>query len=168
MNSNLATPILRSMQKTDWERVKTIYLEGIATGNATFQTGAPSWEVWDKNHLPICRLVAEMDDIVLGWAMLSPVSNRCVYAGVAEVSVYVAKQAQNKGLGYLLLNQLISESEANGLWTLESGIFPENTASINLHKRCGFREIGRREKLGKQNRRWRDVLLLERRSTTVM
>ncbi len=156
--------ILRTMQATDWEAVKSIYLEGIATGNATFQTSAPSWETWDKSHLSTCRLVIECDQTVLGWAMLSPLSNRCVYAGVAEVSVYVAKKAQGKGLGYTLLTQLVNDSEANGLWTLEAGIFPENIASLNLHKCCGFREVGLREKLGKLNGKWRDVLLLERRS----
>lgn len=156
------------MQATDWGAVKSIYLEGIATGNATFQTSVPSWETWDVSHLTACRLVAEHDKAILGWAMLSPLSSRCVYAGVAEVSVYVAKKAQGKGLGFTLLSQLIGDSEINGLWTLEAGIFPENTASLNIHRRCGFREVGLREKLGKLNGKWRDVMLLERRSPVVL
>lgn len=166
---NLETTFtLRMMQVADWKAIKAIYLEGIATGNATFQTTAPDWEIWDKNHLPSCRLVLENNNTILGWAMLSPISNRCVYAGVAGVSVYVAQQVQGKGLGYMLLSQLIKDSEVNELWTLEAGIFPENIASINLHKRCGFREVGRRDKLGKLDGKWRDVLLLERRSTVVL
>ncbi len=159
---------LRSMQGTDWEAVKAIYLEGITTENATFQTCAPDWGTWDKSHLSSCRLVAERDKTILGWAMLSPISSRCVYAGVAEVSVYVAKKAQGKGLGCALLTQLVHDSEVNGLWTLEAGIFPENIASLNLHKCCGFREVGLREKLGKLNGKWRDVLLLERRSAAII
>lgn len=159
---------LRPMQAIDWEAVKAIYLDGIATGNATFQTSAPNWEIWDKSHLSACRLVAEHDQTILGWAMLSPLSSRCVYAGVAEVSVYVTKKAQGKGLGYAPLTQLVNDSEINGLWTLEAGIFPENTASLNIHRRCGFREVGLREKLGKLNGKWRDVLLLERRSQIML
>lgn len=159
---------IRPMEETDWEAVKAIYLQGISEKNATFQTSVSTWEEWDKSHLSICRFVVEIDDAVLGWAMLSPISNRCVYSGVAEVSVYVAKEARGKGLGGVLLTQLIQDSEANGLWTLEANTFPENTASIGLHKRCGFREVGRREKLGKLEGQWRDVILLERRSLKVM
>ena len=159
--------VLRPMQAGDWEAVKSIYQEGMATGNATFETNVPNWEAWDKSHLPQCRWVAEIDRIVVGWAILSPVSNRCVYAGIAEVSVYLARQSQGKNIGYALLSRLIDDSELNGLWTLEAGIFPENTASINLHKRCGFREVGLREKLGRLNGKWRDVLLFERRSLAV-
>ncbi len=158
---------LRLMHSNDWEVVKTIYQEGIETENATFQISPPSWEIWNTSHLPACRWVAEMDNAILGWAALSPVSSRCVYSGVAEVSVYVAKKSRGKGLGHALLNKLIVDSEANGFWTLEAGIFPENTASIHLHQRCGFRIVGSREKLGKLNEKWRDVLLLERRSPII-
>lgn len=159
------TSNIRSMQANDWDAVKAIYLEGIATGHATFQTTAPSWEVWDKDHLKACRLVAEINNEVVGWAMLSSISSRCVYAGVAEVSVYVGEKAQGNGIGRALLSKLIAESETNNIWTLEAGIFPENTSSIRIHKRCGFREVGYREKLGKMDGKWRDVILLERRSS---
>lgn len=160
---------LRPLQAADWEAVRAIYLEGITTRQANFQTDAPSSrEMWDKNHLPICRWIAEREHTILGWAMLSPTSNRCVYAGVAEVSIYVAQLSQGQGVGYALLNQLIQDSEKNGLWTLEASIFPENLSSLKLHKRCGFREVGIREKLGKLNGQWRDVVLFERRSKIVI
>ncbi len=148
----------------DWERVRAIYLEGIATGNATFATEAPPWEQWDAAHRADCRLVARQNGSVIAWAALSPVSSRCVYAGVAEVSVYVAASARGKGAGRAILNALVHASERAGIWTLQAGIFPENTASVELHKRCGFRIVGVREKLGRMDGRWRDVLLLERRS----
>ncbi len=148
----------------DWPRVREIYLEGIATGNATFETGAPSWDAWNAAHLPVGRLVARIDGEVAGWIALSPVSERCVYAGVAELSVYVASSARGRGAGRALLSAVIAEAERAGIWTLQSGTFPENTASIALQKACGFREVGRREGLGKMNGRWRDVVLLERRS----
>jgi L-amino acid N-acyltransferase YncA len=158
---------LTPMTPADWESVRAIYLDGIATGNATFETGAPSWEAWDAGHLPGARLVARAGNEILGWAALSPVSGRCVYAGVAEVSVYVAPKARGRGVGRALLEALIAESERLGLWTLQAGIFPENTASLTLFERCGFRRVGTRERLGKMGSRWRDVRLLERRSRSV-
>jgi L-amino acid N-acyltransferase YncA len=158
---------IRSMEPHDWVEVRCIYLEGIATGNATFETEAPSWEKWDSTHLPHSRLIAFDGAKVVGWAALSPVSARRVYAGVAEVSLYVAETARGKGLGRLLLSSLIDSSERQGIWTLQAGIFPENLASIALHKSLGFRELGRRERIGKIGERWRDVVLLERRSRII-
>jgi L-amino acid N-acyltransferase YncA len=155
------------MLPTNWEAVKTIYEEGIATGHATFQTSAPAWDEWDAAHLPTARLVAIEKDTVLGWAALTPVSGRCVYAGVAEVSVYVSIAARGRGLGKQLLNALVAASEAAGLWTLQAGIFPENKASIAIHKACGFRVLGTRERIGQMNGVWRDTILLERRSNIV-
>ena len=155
---------IRAIRPSDWTAIRSIYLEGIATGDATFEADAPTWEEWDKAHLQTCRLLATRAEDVIGWAALSPVSSRCVYEGVAEVSVYVAGRARGQGVGTALLNGLIGASERAGLWTLESGIFPENVASLALHKACGFREVGRRERLGRMNDRWRDVVLLERRS----
>lgn len=155
------------LTKTHWEAVRAIYLEGIASGHATFQQGAPAWNEWHMGHLPNCRLVASHGEKVLGWAALTSVSSRCVYAGVAEVSVYVALSARRQGVGAMLLAALIAEAEAAGIWTLQAGIFPENTASLMLHTRAGFRTVGTRERLGQLDGRWRDVLLLERRSNTV-
>lgn len=156
---------ITSLLPQHWEAVKTIYEDGIATGNATFQTSAPSREEWNNDHILHSRFVAVENGAVLGWAALTPVSGRCVYAGVAEVSVYVSPESQGKGVGKALLNALIEASEANGLWTLQAGIFPENKASVRLHESCGFRIIGAREKIGKMHGVWRDTLLLERRST---
>lgn len=150
-----------------WEAVKTIYEEGIATGNATFQTTAPSWEEWDAAHSKKPRLVAVENDTVLGWAAITPVSGRCVYAGVGEVSVYVSAAARGKGVGKQLLQALITESEKENLWTLQAGVFPENEASLAIHKACGFRIVGTREKIGKMNGVWRDTVLLEKRSAHV-
>lgn len=150
-----------------WAAVKQIYEEGIATGNATFQNTVPSWEEWDAAHLPHSRLIALYNESVVGWAALTPVSGRCVYAGVGEVSVYVSASARGMGIGKGLLQKLIAESEANGIWTLQAGIFPENSASLQIHHHCGFRTIGIREKIGKMNGRWRDTVLLERRSNLV-
>ena len=150
-----------------WEAVKTIYEEGIATGNATFQTAAPSWQEWDNAHVKTCRLIATENNEVLGWAALTAVSSRCVYAGVAEVSVYVAANARGKNIGSLLLQALINESEQNGIWTLQSSIFPENKASISMHEKNGFRIIGYREKIGKMGNVWRDNISLERRSNKI-
>jgi len=147
-----------------WEDVLTIYLDGIATKQATFQTEAPSWEEWDKAHLAALRYVAIVNNAIAGWAVLSSVSSRCVYSGVTEVSVYIHKDFRKKGIGQALLQKLITESEANSIWTLQSGIFPENTASIALHEKLGFRKIGYREKVGKMDGVWRDTLLMERRS----
>jgi len=155
------------MKPEHWPAVREIYREGIATGNATFATDLPDWEKWNSAHLQDCRLVACKRDQVLGWAALSPVSARRVYAGVAEVSVYVAAAARGRGVGKSLLKALIQESEAKGVWTLQAGIFPENSASIALHKSCGFRKVGVRRRIGKLRDTWRDVLLLERRSTTI-
>lgn len=152
-------------QPGDWAQVRAIYLEGIATGHATFETSAPSWEQWDAAHLPFARLVARQEDDLIGWAALSPISQRCVYGGVAEVSVYVSAASRRSGVGRKLLRALIDESEQNGIWTLQAGIFPENTGSIALHLSCGFRQVGRRERIGKMNGTWRDTVLLERRST---
>jgi L-amino acid N-acyltransferase YncA len=155
---------LRRMSAEDWERVRAIYLEGIATGDATFEQSAPAWEVWDAGHLKSCRLVATRDGEVVGWAALSPVSGRCVYAGVAEVSIYISECVRGRGIGATVLAELIEQSEREGIWTLQAGIFPENEASVRLHERCGFRIVGRRERIGCMNGRWRDVLLMERRS----
>jgi L-amino acid N-acyltransferase YncA len=159
--------VIDSMRPQDWRFVQAIYLEGIATGQATFETEAPDWELWDAGHLPQCRLVARNGDGVLGWAALSPVSKRRVYAGVAEVSVYVAATARGRGVGGALMPALIEASEGAGLWTLQSGIFPENHASVALHLKHGFREVGRRERIARRHGVWRDTVLLERRSTVV-
>lgn len=156
------------MTPLHWEQVSKIYAEGIATGNATFQTSIPSWNEWDKAHETNPRLVAVNDNkIVLGWAALTPVSGRCVYAGVGEVSVYVSTAARGQGIGSKLLKALINESEKNNFWTLQAGIFPENLASIKIHELAGFKVIGKREKIGQMNGEWRDTLLLEKRSTVV-
>ncbi|HXI88602.1 MAG TPA: GNAT family N-acetyltransferase [Blastocatellia bacterium] len=159
--------VIDSLNNDDWAIVKAIYLEGIATGNATFETEAPDWEAWDRNHLSFARLAARSGDEVVGWAALSPVSSRQVYAGVAEVSVYVAAAARGMGVGRSLLVALIEEAERDGIWTLQAGVFPENLASIALHKSCGFREVGRRERIGMLRGVWRDVILLERRCLTI-
>jgi L-amino acid N-acyltransferase YncA len=160
-----------------WVSVRAIYANGIATGNATFETELPDWTKWDSTHLKHCRLVAVRADgtgvqsmagpSILGWAALTPVSIRQVYRGVAEVSVYVAATARGRGVGKALLEKLVAESGANEIWTLQAGIFPENTVSIALHKSCGFREVGIRRRIGRLRGVWRDVLLLERRSPTV-
>lgn len=147
--------------------MRAIYEAGIATGNATFQTEAPSWESWDASHLGTCRFVARTTGVVVGWAALSPVSARPVYAGVCEVSVYVAPEARGKGVGRALLDALVRCSEADGRWTLQAGVFPQNEGSVALHLRAGFRVLGRRERVGRLNGTWRDVLLLERRSAVV-
>jgi len=156
-----------AMTPADWGEVLRIYAEGIATGNATMETEPPSWETWDRAHRPECRLVARDGQSVLGWAALSRVSERCAYGGVAEVSVYVSADARGRGLGRALLSALVRASEEAGIWTLQAGIFPENTASLAIHQACGFRVVGVREKLGKLQGTWRDVALLERRSDTV-
>lgn len=159
--------VIEEMLPRHWERVRAVYLEGIATGQATFETVAPAWESWDAAHLSFARLVALEGDVLAGWAALSPVSARKVYAGVAEVSVYVGAEFRGRRLGRALLEALIRESEANGVWTLQAGIFPENSASVALHLACGFREVGRRERIGRLDGRWRDTVLLERRSRVV-
>ena len=159
--------VLDDMTPADWSVVRAIYEEGIATGNATFETEAPEWDRWDRGHMLAPRLVARQGNKVLGWAALSPVSGRCVYAGVAEVSVYVASAAPGQGVGSALLAELVARSEGAGLWTLQTGIFPENEASIALHEKYGFRVVGRRERLGQLKGTWRDVILMERRSTII-
>jgi len=159
--------VIDTMRDTDWSNVRQIYLEGIATGHATFETEAPSWEKWNESHLDYARLVARDGDAIKGWAALSPVSSRCVYAGVAETSVYVAHDSRGQGIGRALLEGLIQAAESKGIWTLQAGMFPENRGSIELHKALGFREVGRRERIGRMNGVWRDTLLLERRSPTV-
>ena len=158
---------IKKITVEDYQQVAKIYLEGIVTGNATFQTDAPDWEGWDKSYLPDCRIAAFEGNVMAGWAALTPVSSRCVYAGVAEVSVYVAVNFRGKGVGKLLLAKLAEESEAIGLWTLQSGIFPENAGSIKIHEQCGFRVIGYREKIGKKDGIWRDNMIMERRSKKV-
>lgn len=158
---------IEPMTPGDWEQVRAIYLEGIATGHATFETDAPSWEAWDAAHSRFARLVAQEGDVIGGWAALSPVSQRCVYGGVAEVSVYVSADRRGSGIGKKLLGALIAASEANGIWTLQAGMFPENSGSLALHLSCGFREVGRRERIGKLHGVWRDTILLERRSPVV-
>lgn len=155
------------MRASDWDQVSSIYLEGIRSGHSTFETCVPTWEQWDAGHLEIARLVMRNGDAVLGWAALSPTSRRHVYRGVAECTVYVAASQRGKGIGRALLESLIEASEKNGIWTLQASIFPENTASCELHLRCGFREIGRRERIAQLNGVWRDTLLFERRSNTV-
>ena len=155
---------LRAMTAGDWPSVRDIYEVGIATGHATFETSAPSWEQWDAAHLTDHRIVAGIEREVVGWTAMSPVSDRCVYAGVAEHSVYVHPAHRGCGVGRALLETLIASTEAAGIWTIQTGIFPENTASVELHQRCGFRVVGRRERIGQLNGRWRDTLLLERRS----
>jgi L-amino acid N-acyltransferase YncA len=156
--------IINSMTDADWEQVLIIYTEGIETGHATLETEAPGWESWNLNHLPHCRLVAGVDETIKGWAALSPVSTRSVYSGVAEVSVYVSESARGCGVGSALLNALIVCSEEHGIWTLQAGILAENNSSLKLHSRCGFREVGRRVRIGRLRGRWRDVILMERRS----
>jgi L-amino acid N-acyltransferase YncA len=158
---------ISAMRPEDWPAVRDIYGEGLATGNATFETELPDWEKWDSGHRRDCRLVAREETGVLGWAALSQVSARRVYSGVAEVSVYVAAAARGRGVGKSLLQALVKESEQSGVWTLQAGIFPENVASLALHKSLGFREVGVRQRIGKLGDRWRDVLLLERRSYIV-
>ena len=153
------------MQAEDWPAVEAIYQQGIVTGNATFETESPGWEKWNANHHQHSRLVARTGDKVLGWAALSRVSTRQVYTGVAEVSIYVAASVRGKGIGKELLQALIEQSEQNGIWTLQAGIFPENSGSIALHKSFGFREVGLRERIGKLAGIWRNVVLLERRSS---
>jgi len=152
------------MSPIDWPAVQRIYAEGISTGNATFETEPPDWEKWSAGHLDTCRLIARTNNEILGWAALSRVSQRTVYAGVAEVSVYVAGSARGQGVGMSLLKALIELSEREGFWTLQAGIFPENAASIRLHERCGFRIVGRRERIGQLAGQWRDTVLMERRS----
>jgi len=160
--------VIRQMLDSDWQEVARIYFEGIATGIATFEHIVPSYDNWNASHLKTCRFVAVNDNEVLGWAALSPVSGRCVYGGVAEVSVYIGENTRGQGIGIALMQKLIEQSEAEGYWTLQSGIFPENKASIKLHEKVGFRFLGQRERIGKTIQgEWKDNLLFERRSKIV-
>lgn len=165
MNSTLR---IEPLTAAHYPAVAAIYAAGIATGNATFATDIPAWDAWDQSHLAAARLVTLAENgAVAGWAALTPVSGRCVYRGVAEVSVYVHPDHQGQGIGQALLEQLVQQSEAHGIWTLQAGILRENTASLTLHRRAGFREVGVRERLGQLQGQWRDVCLLERRSAAV-
>jgi L-amino acid N-acyltransferase YncA len=158
---------IENMSESDWGEVREIYVEGIATGNATFETTAPTWEAWNASHLTHSRIVARSGSTVIGWAALSPVSSRCIYGGVAEVSIYVGEKGRGNGVGNSLLRALIESSESKGIWTLQAGIFPENEASRRLHLKNGFRKIGYRERIGKHGDAWRDNVLFERRSVAV-
>ncbi|WP_191967968.1 GNAT family N-acetyltransferase [Rhizosphaericola mali] len=158
---------IRTITKDNFSEVVEIYKQGLATNIATFQNDLPQWEEWNKGHLDFCRISIYENSKMLGWTALTPVSSRCVYAGVAEVSVYVAQNTRGKGIGKILLNELIKQSEANGIWMLQSGIFSENQSSIKLHEKCGFRMVGYREKIGKKNGIWKDNVLMEHRSKNI-
>lgn len=158
---------IRPMLAEDWPAVRRIYADGIATGNATFETQTPDWEIWDRNHHAECRLVARIADEIVGWAALSPVSARACYAGVAEHSIYVDASRRGQGIGKRLLEALVEASEVSGFWTLQSSIFPENQASIAIHLACGFRILGRRKRVAMLNGVWRDTVIVERRSKVV-
>lgn len=155
------------MTREDWDQVAEIFRQGIETGNATFENQIPSWVKWDLTHVPSCRIVATIENVVVGWAALIPVSARKVYAGVGEVSIYISNKYKGQKIGTRLLKKLIEESETEGFWTLQAGIFPENAASIKLHQNNGFRIIGYREKIGQMKGIWRDTVLLERRSKQI-
>ena len=158
---------LRDLRPDDWPEVARIFEEGIRTGNATFETEVPSWKEWDSAHLPEHRFVAEREGRIVGWIALVPVSPRECYAGVAEVSAYVGAEARGEGVGTALLARLIESSERGGIWTLETGVFPENGPSLRLLQRFGFRVVGTRERIGRMHGMWRDVVFLERRSEVV-
>jgi phosphinothricin acetyltransferase len=158
---------VEEMKKEDWPAVQVIYREGIETGDATFERMVPKWEEWDKKHLHDCRLVAKAAGKVVGWVALSPVSGRCCYSGVAEVSLYVKASARGQGIGKALLQEVIKQSETAGIWTLQGCSFRENVASLALQRACGFREVGYRERIGQINGVWKDAILMERRSKTV-
>jgi phosphinothricin acetyltransferase len=165
-----AVVTIRTMYDDDAAAVLAIYQQGIDTGHATFQDVAPDWQTWSNGHLSECRLVAELDGRVAGWCALSAVSSRCVYRGVAEESIYIAAGARGRGVGKQLLQALVDASEQAGLWTLQTGIFPENRASITLHEQVGFRVLGIRERIGLMSYGplagiWRDVAFMERRSS---
>ena len=164
----MTAPTIRALQPDDWPAVAAIYAAGIATGKATFETEPPAWDDFDADRLADQRLVAVGDGgTIIGWTAASAVSDRCVYAGVAEHSVYVHPDAAGRGIGTALLRALIASTERAGIWTLQSGIFPENAASLAIHERCGFRIVGRRERLGRHRDTWRDVIFVERRSPHV-
>lgn len=159
--------IIEPFRPDDWPAVRTIYQQGIDTGQATFETTAPGWEAWDAAHLPTCRLVARRAGQVVGWAALAPISRRKVYEGVTELSLYIAAEARGQGVGRALLESLIDESERAGIWTLQASIFAVNSASLALHLSCGFREVGRRERIARRDSIWHDTVILERRSRVV-
>jgi L-amino acid N-acyltransferase YncA len=163
LDATTSTITIEAMRPEDWPEISDIYAEGIATGDATFETEAPDWAAWDATHLAEHRLVARHDGAVVGWVAAVPVSGRCVYRGVVEHSVYVAASARGQGIGRGLLDEFIASTEAADIWTIQTGIFPENVASLALHERCGFRRVGIRERIGEHQGRWRDVILLERR-----
>ena len=159
---------LRALAAEDWPFVREIYRQGIASGDATFETDVPEWDIWHASRLPVGRIVALEGDRVVGFAALSPTSGRAVYAGVAEVMIYVAQESRGRGIGGRMMDRLVQESESGGIWTLQASIFPENEASINAHLGAGFREVGRRERIARfHDGRWRDTVVLERRSRSV-
>ncbi len=158
-----AKVVTRHMAASDWPEVEHIYSEGIATGDATFETATPSWATWDADHREDLRFVASIDGQVVGWVAAGPVSLRVCYAGVVEHSVYVAADQRGRGVGGVLLDRLISTSRDVGVWTIQSGIFPENAASLALHRSRGFRVVGRRERIARLHGAWRDVIMIERR-----
>ena len=167
MTTIAAPPVtIRELRPDDWPAVRAIYLDGIRSGLASFETEAPAWEAWDARHT--LRVVAQSDEEVVGWAAAAPVSSRRCYRGVVETSVYVAAKARGRGVGHLLMEELIERSERAGVWTLETSIFPENQPSLKLHQRAGFRIVGMRERIGKRDGLWRDTVLLERRSEAVV
>ncbi len=165
--SNDVNMTVNNMQEADWPAVALILREGIATGDARFEDTVPTWEEFDRTHLDACRLVARSGDEVLGWFVLGAISGRQVYAGVTEVSIYIKASARGQGIGRTLLGAGIEASEQAGIWMLQAGIFPENAASLALHQQCGFRTVGMRERMGQMYGRWRDVVLMERRSKVV-
>ena len=152
------------MAPSDWAKVASIYAEGIATGVATFETETPTWAEWDGAHLTTGRIVARENGAVVGWAALTPISQRACYRGVAEVSIYVASAARGQGVGTALMSRLADDAGAGGIWTLQATVFPENEASLALHRRAGFRVIGRRERIAQLDGVWRDTILLECRA----
>lgn len=159
--------VIDALAAADWPRMCAIYLEGILSGNATFETEPPSWDQWDRSHLAFARLVARSEEEILGWAALSPVSPRKCYAGVAEVSVYIASRARGQGIGRSLLREIVVQSEANNIWMLQGSVFPENVASLRMCTANGFRQVGRRKHVAKLNGVWRDTVLIERRSQRI-
>jgi L-amino acid N-acyltransferase YncA len=166
MATTIPRVAIRGARPDDWPRIASIYAAGIATRNATFETEVPAYEQWDAAHLPYHRYVAVEGGDVVGWVALSGYSDRCCYQGVADLSVYVDPRAQRRGVGRALLEHLVTATDAAGIWTLQAGVFPENEGSLALHRRCGFRVVGTRERIGELDGVWRDVVLLERRSTS--
>jgi L-amino acid N-acyltransferase YncA len=162
-----STVTIEELGPEHWPGVARVYAEGIATGDATFETELPAWDAWDAAHLPEHRFVAMRDGEVVGWVAVTSVSERCVYGGVVENSVYVAEDSRGQGIGLRLLEELVSSTEAAGIWTIQTGIFPENVPSLRLHERVGFELVGRRKRIGKRAGVWRDVIAIERRSAVV-